>query len=213
MAKSVVILGCTMQNYPPGRFPTDWTERWGINNCWCEYHEQADDAEKLTRIIAMDDLKRDSHTHPDYVKAITTAGIPVITCTAYDEWPCTQDYPLGAVLPHIGRCRLDNSINYALALAMYEGFDRIGLFGCEFTKIDADWIDRDMSPNPPWFTFYQDDAILHRRGREPGVETLMYLLGICDGRGIDVVVPDGSTIFDQDRPNFFYGYQEQPKLD
>lgn len=213
MAESVLILGCNMQDYDEGEFKpiAEFDERWGINNCWCDFHQQADSSEKLTAIIAMDDLRRDRGTHPRYVEQIIDCDVPIYTATAYPEYSNTIDYPTEDVMEWVAPARLDNSINYALALAIHGGATTIGLFGCEFTKADPEWVHgRDMGPFPDWFSYYQEDAIFHRRGREPGVEVLNYLLGRAIERGIDVLIPRGSTIFDSDRPFFHYGYQVQP---
>lgn len=160
----------------------------------------------------MDDLRRDREDYPDYVDAIVNYGVPVYTATAYPEYPNTIAYPTAEVYEWVKPARLDNTINYALAHAMHRGYGTIGLYGCEFTKEDPEWIrDRNMGRFPDWFTYYQQDAIFSRRGREPGVETLNYLLGRAIERGIEILVPEGSTIFDSDRPFFYYGYQGQPE--
>ena len=98
---SVVILACNEQDYLEGTFPQISTvdERWGINNCWCAFHERADPQERLTRIIAMDDLRRDRDEYPRYVEQIVTAGVPVITATAYPEYPNTEPHPTEDMVP------------------------------------------------------------------------------------------------------------------
>ncbi len=194
-----------------------WTKAktvWTINNAHASYDLHTD------RIVAMDDLERDIVEYPKYVDEITKAGVPVVTSTAYPQWPTTQAYPLGDAIDLIGDTRLaqrvlTNSWCYALVLAMLEGYEEIGLYGAEFEQFDPppdiEEARANLKPHQPsWFIYY--DRLLMRTPTEPGIHGLTFLMGMAVERGIGIRIPAGSTLLDWDRPGFFYGYQEQPCL-
>ena len=231
--KSVTILamGPTTMQYisrigPQFERPTKHV--WAINNAGMWFHD-------IDLIIAMDDFKRDSKTHPKYVKALTERGRPVLTCTAYEEYPALEEYPIKEVLEYLGcypeytapvfkdvfptHHPLDNSCNYALAYAMYRGMKEIHLYGFEFRsryteaslmlaeKFAKDKYGPDV---PDWFKFYMKDYMPH--AQEPGETNCCWLLGVCRERGINIKLTSGTTLLGHDLPRFYYGYQIQPDL-
>ena len=194
---------------------------WGINNCWTQHKDVAKARPDL--IIAMDDLQRDWRDgHRKYVNSIVGAGCPVLTATAYAKWSATKYYPLTEVVKTIwgedhqtASKVLANTCGYALALAIVRNRNPIRLFGFEFVNPDKPWnlyrAKRLVKKHQPdWFRFYQKP--MFRNVTEPGVEGLLWLLGYAAARGIDVWIPETSTLLNLDRDDFFYGYQEQPKL-
>ena len=220
--KSVTILamGETTKQYIGrigGQFERPTKHVWAINNAGMWFHD-------IDLIIAMDDFKRDSKTHPKYVKALTGRGIPVLTCTAYKQYPSLEEYPLKEVLDYLGidpghPHPLDNSCNYALAYAMYKGMKEIHLLGYEFRKTwsannlyDAEiFAKAKYGENvPSWFKYYMKDYM--PRSQEPGENSCCYLLGLCKGRNISIRISYGTTLMNADLPHFYYGYQDQPKL-
>ena len=128
--KSVTILamGQTTHEYIAqlGRVESRKTDYvWAINNAgmWLE---------DIDLIISMDDLRRDTTFDPEYVKGLTERGVPLLTATAYEEYPSTMAYPLKEVLDYLnikpGELHpLDNSCNYSLAYAMFKGMTEISL--------------------------------------------------------------------------------------
>ena len=61
---------------------------------------------------------------------------------------------------------------------------------------------------PPWFAFHDKEVLKWRQGREPGLVSTSFLLGVAHARGIKLR-PTGTTL-DVDRAGWFHGYQEQP---
>ena len=190
---------------------------WGINNCWTQQKI------KPTVIIAMDDLQRDWRDgHRKYVNSIVNVDCQVVTARAYPRWPTTRSYPLSEVILTIwgGDVRLaskvlGNTCSYAIALAIIRNRNPIRLFGFEFVNPDKPWslyrAKRLVKKHQPdWFRFYQKP--MFRSVTEPGVEGVLWLLGYAAARGIDVWIPETSTLLNLDRDDFFYGYQEQPRL-
>ncbi|KKK79150.1 hypothetical protein LCGC14_2836400 [marine sediment metagenome] len=220
--KSVTILamGPTTMQYISqigGQFERPTKHVWAINNAGMWFHD-------IDLIIAMDDFKRDSKTHPKYVKALTNRGVPVLTCTAHEEYPSLQEYPTAEVMeylrvnPDFAPHPLDNSCNYALAYAMYLGMTEIHLYGFEFraamTKkayIEAQKYAMERYGRvPEWFGFYMKEWL--PRPGEPGEESCHWLLGLCHGRGIKIRCSEDTTLLSASLPKFFYGFQDQPDL-
>ena len=187
---------------------------WSINNSHAAYDFPTD------RIVAMDDLKRDIVEHPKYVDQIVTAGVPVVTSTAYPDWPSTSAFPIEQAIAQIGDLRLarrvlTNSWCYALLLAIMEGVPEVWLYGAEFESPDneSDLLrqrNKLLPHHPDWFVYYDRSTV--RLPTEPGIHGLTFLMGMAIERGIGLRIPMGSSLMDWDRPNFFYGYQEQPVL-
>ena len=177
-------------------------------------------------IVAMDDFARDEIDHPKYVETIVDAGCPVITTQHREKWPTTEAYPLKEVIAFLGlppdiACKiLSNSVNFALAyIAMY-GAKHIHFFGLDFTAPDSPGIVQrqknflDTNKWPDW-TIYYMEALIRSPG-EPGLDGLCWLIGFLHANGVKMNFPVSgmisTTLFDLDRPNFFYGYQEQPDV-
>ena len=224
---SVAIIGLAKFSLPPQETLKDFDVVWTINNAHSAYSYDTD------LIIAMDDFGRDYKTHQNYVQGIVYSGNPVLSTKPDERWPAVEAYPLQKVYdwllgfhPEPERI-LDNSCNYALAYAMYLGMtalqkekDPIGIFGFDwvqrYKKIDLDcavlrWADAGYDA-PDWFKYYEADVLARRRPGEPGVESFHFLFGIARARGVMVYMAYNTTILNQDRDRFFYGYHEQPEI-
>jgi len=205
----------------PDEHEEDFDAIWTINNAHDHWRIHTD------RIIAMDDLERDEFTHPEYVKSIVDAGVPVLSTEPKKKWPSVEAYPLQKVCDFLKSYTekpwrlLDNTCNYALALAMAEGYRDISAFGVDWCH---PYKEADLAcalvrfkhqgfKNPPdWFKYYHPSLMLPRRNAEPGSEAWHFLMGVASATGVDVWLPDGSTITNSDRDKFFYGYQGQPNV-
>ena len=86
---------------------------------------------------------------------------------AYEDIPNAIEYPLEQVSMLIGDY-YNSSIAYMLGLAIYEKYDRIGLWGVDM-KESGDWGHANE---------YRDER--------PNCE---YLLGFAKGRGIEIYLP------------------------
>ena len=216
--KSVTILamGFTAGNYVHmigAQFERPTKYVWAIDNSGMWFHD-------IDLIVAMDDFRRDAKTKPvnhrKYVDALTNRGVPIITSTAYKEYPCLEEYPLAEVLEYLGRKPwehhpLDNSINYAIALAMYRGMKQIRLVGVEFVpphKPSALEYAREVAKDkygavPDWFKYYMKPAL--RTPGEPGESNCTWLLEFAMARGISIGLQYGTTLMGLDIPVFYYG--------
>ena len=221
--KSVTILamGPTTMQYISqigGQFERPTKHVWAINNAGMWFHD-------IDLIIAMDDFKRDSKTHPKYVKALTNRGVPILTCTTYETYPSQQEYPTVEVMVYLDVASdwaphpLDNSCNYALAYAMYRGMKEIHLYGYEFRapitekaymEAQKYAMEKYGRNTPDWFGFYMKPWL--PKAQEPGEESCHWLLGLCHGRGIKVRFSENTTLVSASLPRFYYGYTQQPDI-
>ena len=220
MPRKVAIVGLSGISMPEYFFDKTVDEVWTINNAHDHWGIKSD------LIIAMDDFTRDEATHPDYVKTIAGAGIPVLSTEAKEKWPDVSPYPIKAVCDFLDKyvaepCYLlDNTCNYALALALYQGWEEIHIFGVDWCHPyrEADlqcslvrFRDEGYSPTD-WFKYYHPSLTVPRRNTEPGSEAFHFLLGLACALGIPPVLVNSTTLLNLDREKFFYGYQEQPNV-
>ena len=102
-------------------------EIWGLNQV-CKSHS-------LSRLFVMDDLiyrmEKFDPGFPEYLKDYPGR---LITSKAYDEWPTAEEYPLLDVAHHFGLplgISMYSTVDYMLALAVYEDFEQIDLYGVD----------------------------------------------------------------------------------
>lgn len=81
------------------------------------------------------------------------------------------EYPLGDVMASLPIPFLENSVAYMIALAIFEGVDRIGLYGIHMMGSGEYAFER---------------------------PSITYLVGLAQGRGIAVDIPPGSPLFISD---------------
>ncbi len=165
-------------------------EVWAINGAAAVFHHD--------RVFVMDDVKHeiaDQAARTGKAERKVAQGIlkwlpkhpgPVYSTTAYPEWPALVEYPTADVIETIGTPYINNSVAYAVAYAIHIGVKVITLFGCDFNYPGGNPI------------------------AENGRGCVEFLLGIAVARGIEVQVPDGTTLMDGHVPmeRKLYGYHE-----
>lgn len=92
---------------------------------------------------------------------------PVYTFKSRMHIPNAVEYPLEEVLEFLPSIYLENSIAYMMALAIYEGVDEIGLWGVHMRGAPTYEIER---------------------------PAITYLIGLAEGRGIKITIPDGNPL-------------------
>lgn len=105
------------------------------------------------------------------------------TSRAYPEYPGAIEYPLERVVNALGTTYFNNTVAYAVAYAIFAGWEKISLYGADF---------------------HYD----HASKSESGRGCVEFLLGIAAARGIQIEVAADSTLLDANvdphwRP---YGY-------
>jgi len=96
----------------------------------------------------------------------------VITSRAYSDYPCLEEFPLEAVINHLGRAYFNNTAAYALAYALYLGVEKVSIFGCDYTYPNA------------------HDA-------EKGRACLEFWLGYAASIGVEIWLPGNTSLMDQ----------------
>jgi hypothetical protein len=106
-----------------------------------------------------------------------------MTSKVYPEYPGAIAFPLEQVINAIGTTYLNNTVAYAVAYAMFLGFNKISLFGVDYSYPD-----------------------LHKA--ESGRGCVEFLLGMAAARGIHIEVAADSTLMDAcvDPKTKPYGY-------
>lgn len=112
---------------------------------------------------------------PDHVAELNRIGCPVYVIEPMPDLEHATEYPLDAIIDQYGGYFVCSSA-YMLALAIYEGFEEIHLYGI------------DMAVTSEYFF------------QRPCVE---YWIGIARGKGIKVVLPDNCPLC---RSWYLYGY-------
>ena len=161
-------------------------EIWGLNDLyafiprWTRWF-QIHDPEKLKGVGVRTYDKNDKPTWDnggDQYSDLAKLNCPVYMWQHYEDVPNSVEYPLQKMLERFGTY-FTNSISYMLAFAIDEGFDVIHLYG----------VDMAMGSE------YEFE--------KPSVE---YFLGLARGMGIDVYVPETSTLL---KSMYLYGYEDR----
>ena len=178
--KKVAIIGCGAGRDKAPYDDKEW-ECWGLNEV---------DQKSADRWFEMHELYASSEKE---VKWLKNCKKPIYMIEVYKEIPMSVKFPLVNVVklvsspsyPYHSRLYFTCTFAYQIALAIYEGFETIGLFGV----------------NLPYGS-----------PRERLVETpcTEYWLGVANGRGIDVQIPSDEYLLHHE---YFYGYAYQKEID
>ena len=139
------------------------------------------------RIIHVDPIHA-YEGHPvvrEFLERALKHNIPFYTSWPHPKYPNHVVYPFDKVLQCLGVAYLNTSVAYAIALAMADGFNEIGLFGCDFSY-----------PN------------VHVS--ESGRACCEFLMGIGSQRGIKFAVASSSTLMDMHTQQQPYGFFANP---
>jgi len=197
--KKCAIVGCAeTKSQAPFNDP-QW-EIWGVNNLylhipswtrWFEIHSVMFDTIKQKWFRRMNpDLKKGTYEWSDnfrgqplqdYIGRLAKMDCPVYMQKHWDAIPGSVPYPLKEVLARFPRQYFTNTISWMLALAIYEGFQEIHVYGV------------DMAVSTEYFF------------QRPSCE---YFLGIAEGMGIKVYIPDEADLL---KTRFLYGFGETEK--
>lgn len=188
--KKVCIVGTAgSKNLTP--FQDNSYEFWGVNNAfvspspdshydrWFEIHNIVFDESKGIWLRRGSPEFRGTPVKI-YLEGLRNLNIPVYMRKLYPEMvPKGILYPIDEVVQHFGGLNyLTNTITLELALALYEGFEEIAIYGV------------DMGLGTEYGS------------QRPSCELL---IGIALGRGVKVVIPDESDLL---KTKFIYGIDE-----
>lgn len=104
-----------------------------------------------------------------------------LTSKVYPDYPGAEAYPLADVVNCIGTTYLNGTTAYAVAYAIFLQVEELHLYGCDFSYPNA-----------------------HKA--ESGRGCVEHLLGIAKERGIRIVLPENTSLMDQNVIHKPYGY-------
>ena len=110
---------------------------------------------------------------------------PIVTTTAYPEFPTSITYPIEGVVNTIGYSYFLTTPAYAAAFAIHIGVQHLKLYGCDYVYLD---------------NAYQSEA---------GRGNIEFILGVGMMKGMKVTVAKNSTLLAANLPidRQFYGYE------
>lgn len=140
-----------------------WESVWVVNRA----------SEAFTHDVAfnMHDLRDLAKKYPNEGKRIAGAKTPVITTTAYKEYPTSVAYPLEQVLAFLKTDLVNSTPAWMVAYAMLIGVKEIYLYGMDFHYTNMD-------------------------RAESGGQGMAFLLGMCQVLGINYKIPNSSSLLD-----------------
>ncbi len=146
---------------------------------------------KHDRLFHMDDIRiqerraENNGSIKGMLNWMKNSDKPIVTSRAHPDYPSTEDFPLEEVIKCIGLPYFNSTAAYAIAYAIYIGVEKMAIYGCDFTYPDA-------------------------HIAESGRGCVEFLMGIAGSRGIEVAVPENTTLLDKcmsDLP--IYGYDTE----
>lgn len=173
--KQVAILG-TGASWVDAPFDNPEIEIWGLNYLNKFFGENP----KQNR------FDRWFHLHPrellePYIDFLRELPIPLVTLQHWDDIPNSVAYPKIEIEAHFGAKLWRCSASYMIALAIYEKYDKIYLFGINMGSDFAEY-----SEQKPTFEYW---------------------IGRAHESGIEVIIPESSDIL---KVPFDYGYETCP---
>lgn len=176
--KKVAIIGFTQHNNVAPWNDPDW-ELWGLNDLHSAFEQfrpgiftNEPDRVRWFQIHHDRNGEYPGARDPEHTKWLQNTLVPVYTFVPNDEIKSCVRYPINEILRAFPRAYFNNSISWMIALAIYEGFETIGLYGVDMA-IDG---------------VHGQSEYAHQR---PSVE---YFVGIAEGRGIEFLIPEESEI-------------------
>ncbi len=158
-------------------------EVWGLNELYNYFNQiKGAHASRWFEIHAPNSPSKNTPQHKAWLK---NATIPVYMQKHHDDIPSSVAYPLDDIIKwfedkgHNGARYFTNSISYMIALAIYEGYKEIHIYGVDMAH-DSE------------YAF-----------QKPSCE---YLIGIAEGMGIKVHVPCESDLL---KAGKLYGYETE----
>jgi len=204
--RKVAILGYTPTRLQAPYDNIEEFEIWGLNDLyrfksdtdvkrwdrWFEIH-----TEKCIRImdtvkLAPNAGREKQPSADDHLKELGSWNVPVYMVRKFAEVPNGVIYPLDEIVKEFGKYFLNsnhvkyftNSIAYMIALAIYEKFEEIHVYGVDMA---TSGVDNEYAKQRPSCEFW---------------------LGVAIGRGIKIHVPDESDLL---KTRYLYGFEDDEK--
>ena len=179
--KKLAIIGTAPSSMHLAPYNNPDYELWILNGVYSMIDFPA--MTNITRHFDIHALKvlKQMQTQNGYFTHLQGLKIPVYMQEKYPEIPMSVKYPLDEVLSMFPRRYFTNSISYMIALAVYEGYTDISLYGVDMA-VDGEYSEQ-----------------------RPSCE---YMIGYCEGRGINFYIPPESDLL---KAPFLYGFEDEKK--
>ncbi len=185
--KKLAIIGTAPSSIHLAPYNNPDYEIWGLNGVY-SYIDFAN-ITNITRwfdIHSMECIKEIyTSTHyaygSGYLEWIKNLTIPIYMQEVFEEVPTSVKYPLEEILARFPRKYFTNSISWMLALAIYEGYEDISIYGVDMATASEYACQR------------------------PSCE---YFIGYAEGLGVKVYLPDQSDLL---KTPFLYGFEDEKK--
>ena len=171
MARQIAVVGLSPSSHEDAPWGDDDWEIWGLP--WDSMWELIDSHFEMHTVEL---LKISTISPPRYFDRLRSLK-SLYMQQEYKEIPNAKAYPLEAVIDKCGDY-FNSSISYMLAYAIHLRFRKIGIWGVDMDDIEA------PDPNDP---SYKTEYKYQR----PNLE---YLIGLARGLGIEVYIPEQSSL-------------------
>lgn len=115
------------------------------------------------------------------ISELAKLSVPVYMQEHFEDVPNSIKYPLDDIIQHFGRDVFQSTVDYMIALALYEGYEEIYIYGV------------DMSVGEEY---------------EYQKPTASYWIGRAEGMGVKVFMPDNCDLL---KTYYRYGYEDLAK--
>ena len=177
--RKIAIYGSHEASLVDAPWDDDSWEHWGHASSRAWYRRELDRYFDLHPRACWSRGGKKTSLYPKWLKRNT---VPIYMQDKFDEIPASIRYPKGRVLTEFSfahhRHHFRNQVAWMVALALIEGVDTIGLWGIEYGT--------------------RSEYQIQRGSCE-------YWLGLLDGRGVKVVLPEQCTLLND--PRRLYGYE------
>ena len=151
-------------------------EYWGCNNTYKKVKVELD------KLFIMHDLYSTQYNkEKNLIKEINEKSFPVYTLGKYAELKNGVQYPMKKIIKEFKVAYFLNNISYMLALAILQKPKCIGMFG----------VDMSFGTN-----------VEYMQNEKACIE---FWLGLATGRGIEIHIPQQSTVMKRQKYSAFYG--------
>lgn len=133
----------------------------------------------------MHDLRDLVRKYPNEMRRFATAEKPIITLSAFPEFPMSVTFPIEQVLEHVQCDILNSTPAYMFAYAIAIGVKEMWLYGMDFHYENLD-------------------------RAEAGGQGAAYWLGYCQAKGINYRIPNTSSLLDAYRVQLVNGQPMRP---
>jgi hypothetical protein len=182
MNKKVCLLG-TSNTLKEAPFKDKSFEFWALNDMYAMIPK-----ENITRWFEMHkrefiDVYHARISGKSHIEELRNLKIPIYMQEEHEDIPTSIKYPLEEMIKHFKRDYFQSTLDYMMAFALYEGFEKIHIYGVNMA-INEEYV-------------YQRAS-------------MSYWIGRAESMGVNVVLPKGCDLLKQ---YFRYGYEAEKESD